>query len=172
MPNRREGYGHAWCNSVRGLAGCDLCRRAGHKRRSSHRRYTSIQLRALAQGVIQAILRFLCHGLDGKESPRTTYAFMLKVPPADLSTLAKRHAGKFPYDYVSAVLRFGPSSTILHGSADMPTWGPIFQYLDKNNERAVLSNASKTPLQLLGDFAGAIGSAPPSHLLKSVSTAI
>jgi mono/diheme cytochrome c family protein len=76
-----------------------------------------------------------CHGIDAKGQGPS--ASMLKVPPADLTTLAKRHDGKFPYDYVSNILRFGPSPAILHGSADMPTWGPIFQYLDKNNERAV-----------------------------------
>lgn len=76
-----------------------------------------------------------CHGIDAKgQGP---FASMLKVPPANLTTLAKRHDGKFPYEYVSDILRFGPGPTILHGSADMPTWGPIFQYLDKNNERAV-----------------------------------
>ena len=77
----------------------------------------------------------VCHGEDGKgQGP---FAPTLKVPPADLTTLAKRHGGKFPYDYVSGVLLFGPGPTILHGSSDMPTWGPIFQYFDKNNERAV-----------------------------------
>ena len=76
-----------------------------------------------------------CHGSDAKG--RGPLASTLKVPPADLTTLAKRYDGKFPYEYVSGVLRFGPGPTILHGSAEMPTWGPIFQYLDKNNERAV-----------------------------------
>jgi mono/diheme cytochrome c family protein len=77
----------------------------------------------------------VCHGEDAKgQGP---FASTLKVPPPDLTTLAKRHEGKFPYDYVSNILRFGPGPTILHGSADMPTWGPIFQYFDKNNERAV-----------------------------------
>ena len=76
-----------------------------------------------------------CHGADGKGHGPA--ALMLKVPPADLTTLARRHDGKFPYDYVSGVLRFGPGPTVLHGSADMPIWGPIFQYLDKNNERTV-----------------------------------
>jgi mono/diheme cytochrome c family protein len=76
-----------------------------------------------------------CHGIDGKgQGP---LASMLKVPPANLTTLAKRHEGKFPYDYVSDILRFGPGPSILHGSSDMPTWGPIFQYFDKNDERAV-----------------------------------
>ena len=77
----------------------------------------------------------VCHGDDGKG--HGPFAPTLKVPPANLSTLAKRHGGKFPYDYVSGVLLFGPQPTVLHGSADMPTWGPIFQYFDKNNERAV-----------------------------------
>jgi len=76
-----------------------------------------------------------CHGIDGKgQGP---LASMMKVPPANLTTLAKRHGGKFPYDYVSDVLRYGPGPSILHGSSDMPTWGPIFQYIDKNDERAV-----------------------------------
>jgi mono/diheme cytochrome c family protein len=77
-----------------------------------------------------------CHGIDGKgQGP---LASMMKVPPANLTTLAKRHDGKFPYDYVSDVLRYGPGPSILHGSSDMPTWGPIFQYyIDKNDERAV-----------------------------------
>ena len=76
-----------------------------------------------------------CHGVGAKgDGPM---AVMLKVPPPDLTTLANRHGGKFPYEYVSGVLRFGIGVTILHGKADMPTWGPIFQYLDKNNEQAV-----------------------------------
>jgi hypothetical protein len=67
----------------------------------------------------------------------------LMVPPPDLTTLAKRNDGKFPYDYVSNILRFGPGPTILHGTADMPAWGPIFQYLDKNNERAMEERIKK-----------------------------
>jgi len=77
----------------------------------------------------------VCHGADAKgQGP---FAPTLKVPPADLTTLAKRHGGKFPYEYVSGVLRFGPGPNILHGASDMPTWGPIFQYFDRNDERAV-----------------------------------
>ena len=63
-------------------------------------------------------------------------ASLLITPPPDLTTLAKRHLGKFPYDYVSSVLEFGPGLTA-HGSSDMPTWGPIFRYFDKQNERVV-----------------------------------
>jgi hypothetical protein len=75
-----------------------------------------------------------CHGLDGKGGGPVVS--MLKAPPPDLTTLAKRHGGKFPYEYVSSVLRFGPGVSA-HGSADMPTWGPIFNFLEKYNEGAV-----------------------------------
>jgi len=75
-----------------------------------------------------------CHGLDAKGHGPARAA--LKVPAADLTTLAKRHDGTFPYDYVSNILRFGPG-VAAHGSADMPTWGPIFQYMDNYNQSAV-----------------------------------
>ena len=75
-----------------------------------------------------------CHGANAKGyGPART---AIKMPAADLTTLAKRHGGKFPYEYVTGVLRFGPGVPS-HGSADMPTWGPIFEYLDNNNEGAV-----------------------------------
>lgn len=75
-----------------------------------------------------------CHGADAKGHGPA--ADSLKTPPADLTTLAQRHDGKFPYAYVSSVLFFGPGITA-HGSADMPSWGPVFLYLDKHNEAAV-----------------------------------
>lgn len=75
-----------------------------------------------------------CHGLDGKGNGPA--ASRLKTMPADLTTLAKRNMGKFPYEYVASVLRFGPGPSA-HGSSDMPTWGPIFQIIDKDNEKAV-----------------------------------
>jgi mono/diheme cytochrome c family protein len=75
-----------------------------------------------------------CHGADGKgDGPA---ASNLKTRPADLTTLAKRHDGKFPYDYVSTMLRFGPGVPA-HGSSNMPTWGPIFSIIEKSNEKAV-----------------------------------
>jgi mono/diheme cytochrome c family protein len=75
-----------------------------------------------------------CHGLEGKgDGP---VAFSLKVPPPDLTTLSVRHMGKFPTEYVTNILRFGPGPSA-HGSADMPTWGSIFRVIDRNNERAV-----------------------------------
>lgn len=75
-----------------------------------------------------------CHGLDARgEGPA---AVVLKTAPADLTTLAQRHGGKFPYDYVFDVLRFG-TRFASHGSSDMPIWGPIFGSMENYNEVAV-----------------------------------
>jgi len=75
-----------------------------------------------------------CHGVDARgEGPA---AFVLKTPPPDLTTLAKRHGGKFPYEYVFDVLRFG-LRIVAHGSSDMPIWGPIFGSMDNYDEVAV-----------------------------------
>lgn len=75
-----------------------------------------------------------CHGANGKG--HGPVASSLNTRPSDLTTLAKRHDGKFPHDYVAGVLRFGPEFSS-HGSSEMPVWGPIFQYVDNYDENAV-----------------------------------
>ena len=75
-----------------------------------------------------------CHGINAKGQGPTRAA--LKIPAADLTTLAKRHRGDFPYDYVTNVLSFGPG-VAAHGSSDMPTWGSIFSYMDNYNRASV-----------------------------------
>lgn len=75
-----------------------------------------------------------CHGVDGKGRGPTTPFF--RKPAPNLTRLSTKYAGKFPVEYVAAVLRFGPGLAA-HGSSDMPVWGPLFQYLDQYNEAAV-----------------------------------
>ncbi len=76
----------------------------------------------------------VCHGPDGRGMGPAASA--LKTPPADLTTLAKNHNGKFPYEYVAGVVRFG-KPIVAHGSADMPIWGPIFGMRDNGDEVAL-----------------------------------
>ena len=93
-----------------------------------------------------------CHGSEGKGHGPA--ASSLKVAPPDLTTLAKRHKGKFPYDYVSRVLHFGPGVSA-HGSSAMPTWGPIFQRLDENSRsplRLESETAVRGRIQNLSDY--------------------
>ena len=66
-----------------------------------------------------------CHGVDAKGHGPVGRA--LRKPAPDLTTLAKRHGGKFPYPYVTGILTFSPGVPS-HGSGDMPTWGALFEY--------------------------------------------
>jgi mono/diheme cytochrome c family protein len=70
-----------------------------------------------------------CHEENAKGSGPAATA--LKTPPPDLTTLAKGNGGKFPYEYVGGVVRFGKPISA-HGSSDMPIWGPIFNMVDYN----------------------------------------
>jgi mono/diheme cytochrome c family protein len=75
-----------------------------------------------------------CHGKDAKGTGPV--ASELKQRPADLTTLAKRHGGKFPEEYVAGVLRFGVKAPA-HGSSDMPTWGPLFAAVSGSDQAVV-----------------------------------
>jgi hypothetical protein len=57
------------------------------------------------------------------------------VPP-DLTTLARRHGGKFPDAYVGKVLRNGVTMPA-HGPAEMPVWGTEFAGNERLNKGQV-----------------------------------
>lgn len=57
----------------------------------------------------------------------------MKPPPPDLTTVTKRHEGKFPEGYIGALLRFG-RNLAAHGSDEMPVWGTHFRSLDPGND--------------------------------------
>jgi mono/diheme cytochrome c family protein len=75
-----------------------------------------------------------CHGADGRGQGPAASA--LKTPPANLRTLAIRHDGKFPEDYVTRLVRSGDPISA-HGSSDMPIWGPVFSMLENGDELGV-----------------------------------
>jgi len=85
----------------------------------------------------------VCHGPSGKgDGPVAT---ALKVPPPDLTTLARRHDGKFTDDYVSNVLKNGVRNPA-HGSGEMPVWGPIFDTM--NRWKALCPGMDEIPVTL------------------------
>jgi mono/diheme cytochrome c family protein len=90
-----------------------------------------------------------CHGRDGRgEGPA---AQSLKIPPADLTRLARRNNGTFPRTRVEQfVAHGGDASTPAHGSAEMPVWGPVFLGLDPSDIRA------KTRITNLVDYVASI----------------
>ena len=65
-----------------------------------------------------------CHGLDGKgDGPAATAT---KIPPTNLTTMAKYNRGEFPTLMVMTTLA---QARRVHGSADMPVWGDVFRTL-------------------------------------------
>lgn len=66
----------------------------------------------------------VCHGTDGKGSGPAAPA--LKTAPPDLTLLAKNNGGKFPSTHIVHILDSNPGAAV-HGSQEMPIWGPIFR---------------------------------------------
>jgi len=74
----------------------------------------------------------VCHGPDAKgngslyDAPSADKS--VRVPPADLTLLSQRNAGKFPAARVrDAIHSKGPVTA--HGTPDMPAWGDVFYSL-------------------------------------------
>jgi len=61
-----------------------------------------------------------CHGSNGKG--KGPLSEQLKVPPSDLTILAKKNNGTFPFDAVYQAI-YGIKVIIAHGTRDMPIWG-------------------------------------------------
>lgn len=72
----------------------------------------------------------VCHGVDGKG--RGPAADALKVPPPDLTTLAKRNGGTYPSDHVRNVIE-GDLRLPAHGSKEMPVWGSLFWQMSQGH---------------------------------------
>ena len=72
----------------------------------------------------------VCHGRDAKGHGPAAPA--LKVPPADLTTIAKRHNGKF--SPVDVETKISGSDLPVHGTSEMPIWGPVFRSISKDRD--------------------------------------
>ena len=64
-----------------------------------------------------------CHGRSMKGDGAV--ASGLKNVPTDLTTMAAKNGGVFPYDLVASIID-GRTTSRIHGTPDMPVWGEIF----------------------------------------------
>ena len=65
-----------------------------------------------------------CHGKDGKGGgPMAT---SLRIAPADLTRIAARNGGTFPFLQVQKIISGEQQFPTTHGTREMPVWGPIF----------------------------------------------
>ena len=75
-----------------------------------------------------------CHGKEGKGDGPVAAA--LKVPPTDLTVLARQNSGKFPSMQVAKAIT-GEAGISAHGSKEMPIWGPVFMSISHQHESEV-----------------------------------
>ena len=64
-----------------------------------------------------------CHGADAKG--KGPVSDQLKIPPSDLTMLAKNNNGVFPKDAVYETI-YGSKTFSAHGNREMPIWGERF----------------------------------------------
>lgn len=64
-----------------------------------------------------------CHGADGKG--KGPVSGQLKVPPSDLTILARNNNGVFPTNAVYETI-YGSKTVPAHGTREMPIWGERF----------------------------------------------
>lgn len=74
----------------------------------------------------------VCHGPDAKGDGSLYDARSadksVRVPPADLTLLSQRNAGKFPAARISDAI-YSKEPIPAHGTPDMPAWGDVFYNL-------------------------------------------
>ena len=75
-----------------------------------------------------------CHGVAGNGDGPVAPA--LRVPPSDLTTLARRNGGRFPAVRVFQSIE-GSAAFPAHGSREMPVWGTVFRQRSGSNEAQV-----------------------------------
>ena len=65
-----------------------------------------------------------CHGKDAKGSG--PMAASLRIAPPDLTRIAARNGGTFPFLQVQKIISGEQQPPATHGTREMPVWGPIF----------------------------------------------
>lgn len=66
-----------------------------------------------------------CHGADGTGTG--VMSGFLKKKPADLTQLAKKNGGEFPFHQTMQFID-GTQDVRAHGDPDMPVWGEVFKH--------------------------------------------
>ncbi|MFZ0952210.1 MAG: cytochrome c [Candidatus Sulfotelmatobacter sp.] len=73
-----------------------------------------------------------CHGTDGRGHGPGAVALKHTVP--DLTLIAQRNGGKFPYQRVREIIEGKQAARLAHGDQEMPVWGPIFHDIESDQD--------------------------------------
>ena len=72
-----------------------------------------------------------CHGRDGRGHGPASTALKSRVP--DLTTIARRNQSVFPRERIRALIA-GADRPAIHGTREMPLWGPIFSQVENDTD--------------------------------------
>jgi mono/diheme cytochrome c family protein len=73
-----------------------------------------------------------CHGTDGRGHGPASLT--LKHAAPNLTLIAKRNGGGFPYQQVKEVIEGKQQSPLAHGYRQMPLYGPIFHDIESDQD--------------------------------------
>lgn len=73
-----------------------------------------------------------CHGMDARGHGPASVE--LKHPVPDLTLIARRASGKFPYQQIKETIDGKGPGPIAHGVREMPIWGPIFHQIESDQD--------------------------------------
>ena len=76
----------------------------------------------------------VCHGKEGQGNGPAAEA--LKVPPPDLTILARKNGNRYPSDRVRSAIA-GDVRLPAHGSKEMPAWGALFWRMSQGHSSEV-----------------------------------
>jgi mono/diheme cytochrome c family protein len=93
----------------------------------------------------------VCHGVDGKGDGPLRDVLMKR--PADLTHLARRNGGRFPYSRVFATID-GRYAVPSHGDREMPVWGR--QFLEQDEKLYGPSGGEVVTTERIHNLAGYI----------------
>ena len=88
----------------------------------------------------------ICHGVDGRG--HGLMSKFLTVQPSDLTQLAKKNAGRFPFWQVYRTID-GREEVRGHGTRDMPIWGARFRADAKGDDAGSRSQIAGRILSLV-----------------------
>lgn len=95
-----------------------------------------------------------CHGTAAKGDGSLSQD--LRVPVPDLTEIANRNAGSYPFDRVTRIVT---TAEVVrgHGTVEMPAWGPALARTEGIEEKAV-----ETAIRNLNHYLWSLQSPPPA----------
>jgi len=74
----------------------------------------------------------VCHGSDGRGHGPDSVVLQHQTP--DLTLIAQRSGGKFPYQRVKDIIAGKKTGLLSQSAREMPIWGPIFHQVESDQD--------------------------------------